>query len=101
MKMRSRNLPENSKRTSSQLQYSLAWEVQRFDSLEGNITYDCSPSVQKRQLLQRFLRNMFCCLKGIPHCSLTQSISCYRRTMDACLEWSLKYSPSHFLSRVS
>src|SRR5438876_8380239 len=92
MKMQSRNLPENSKRTSSQLQYSQAWEVQRFDSLEGNITCDCSPSVQKRQLLQRFLRSMFCCLKGIPPCSSMQSISCYRQTMAVWSEWSSTYS---------
>src|SRR5205823_6161738 len=96
MKMQSRNLRENSKRTSSQLQYSPAWEVQCFDSLEGNITCDCSPSVQKRQLLQRFLRNMFCCLKGIPPCSLMQSISCYRRTMAV---WSESTGFSGFESK--
>src|SRR2546427_10398013 len=92
MKMQCRNLPENSKRTSSQLQYSLAWEVQRFDSLEGNITCDCSPSVQKRQLLPRFMKNMFCCLRGTPPCSLMQSISWYRHAMAVWSEWCSTHS---------
>src|SRR5437867_11721591 len=101
MKMQSRNLRENSKRTSSQLHYSPAWEVQWFDSLESNITCDCSPSVRRRQLLQGFLRNMFCCLKGIPPCSLMQSISCYRRTMAVLLGLSSTCSPIRSFVRDS